>query len=218
MHDFDVISLVFAAVWVLAAVVALRARGADRSRSLALPCALLAAAHAAAAAWAPLTPFILAAWATYALALPSGRLRNAPRRVLAASAGVAALVWAVVLAANDDVATTTTFVIAALATAAIGAAATGLRWRKATVDEQRSLQWLAAAAVLAIAFGVVCASLDLMTGDPQPLAAWLSGGLLLIPIGQLCSSWSLPRARLRSHWSSRLPQQEWPSSSPWSTS
>jgi hypothetical protein len=74
VHDFAVISLVLALAWAAAAIVALRAPQARSLRGVALACAILAAAHAASAAWSPLAPLIIAAWFGYVLALPAGRL------------------------------------------------------------------------------------------------------------------------------------------------
>jgi len=182
-----VTSIVFAVGWALSALVAIRTSGPRTLRPLAATCALLAAAHAVGAAWAPLAPLVVAAWSVYLLALPAGRLASAPRRVLAAVSGAAVLGWVAVLAARGTVAATAPFVVVGLVVFATGIVAAVLRYGKATADERRSLQWLAAAAVLAAAFAVVCVALDLMTGDPQPLAVWLSAALVLIPLGQLCA-------------------------------
>jgi signal transduction histidine kinase len=187
VHDFAVISLVLALAWAVAAIVALRAPQTRSLRWVALACAALAAAHAGAAAWSPLAPLIIAAWFGYVLALPVGRLISAPRRVLVGAATAAALGWVVVLAARGGDPPIAPFVVAAVAVAVLGGVAALLRLRAATADELRSLQWVAAATVLALAFDTGCASLDLMTGDPQPLARWLAAGLLLIPLGQVCA-------------------------------
>ena len=187
MPALAVTSIVFAVGWALSALVAIRTSGPRTLRPLAATCALLAAAHAAGAAWAPLAPLVVAAWSVYLLALPAGRLDSAPRRVLAAVSGAAVLGWVAVLAARDTVAATAPVVLVVLVVGAIGVVAAVLRYGTAKADERRSLQWLAAAAVLAAAFAVVCVALDLMTGDPQPLAAWLSAALVLIPLGQLCA-------------------------------
>jgi signal transduction histidine kinase len=187
MHDFAVISLVLAFAWAVAGIVSLRARWPQPLRPLALACAVLAATHAASAAWAPLTPLIIVAWFGYVLALPAGRLVSAPRRVSVGLAGVAALGWAALLAGRDGDPATGPFVIAAVVVAVFGGIAAVMRLRAATLDERRSLQWLAAATVLALAFDTACASLDLMTGTPQPLVRWLAAGLLLIPLGQVCA-------------------------------
>jgi signal transduction histidine kinase len=185
MDPLAVVSVVFAAAWGIVAVVAIRASGSARSASLAVICTLLAGVHAAAAASAHLTPLIIAAWLLYVLGLPGGRLANLPRRVLATLGAIASIGWTVVLVADGSTADTTPFVICALAVSAVGAAATGLRFRRATNEELRTLQWMAAASVLATAFVVVCGALHLMTDAPQPLLVWLASALLVIPFGQL---------------------------------
>ncbi len=188
MHDLAVISLVLALAWAVAGIAVLRAPGAQQRRPLALTCAVLAATHAATAAWAPLTPLIIAAWFGYILALPAGRLVSAPRRVLVGLTSLAALGWVALLASRDGDPATGPFVVAAVIVAVVGGCAAVLRLRVATLDERRSLQWLAAATVLALAFDTGCATLDLMTGAPQPLVRWLAAGLLLIPVGQVCAA------------------------------
>jgi signal transduction histidine kinase len=181
-----VISIVFAAVWALAGLLALRAADRHPLAGLTLACFAIAVTHAAAAAWAPVIPLVVAAWLGYALAVPTGRLDSTPRRALAAAAGLAAVGWVVVLAVRDSDPAAGPFVVAGLGVGTTGVAAVLLRYRKANPVERSSVQWLGAAAVLAVAFGFVCASLDLMTGSPQPLVAWLAAGLLLVPLGQLC--------------------------------
>jgi signal transduction histidine kinase len=190
MTALAVISAVFALAWALPAIVAGATAGRSGAlRPLAVGCAALAGAHAAAAAWAPLAPLVIAAWAGYLLALPSGRLDSAGRRGLAGVVTAAVLGWVGVLAARNSDAATTPFVLAAVGVVVIGAVAAALRWRRATADERASLQWLAAAAVFAVAFVVACVALHLMTGDPQPLAGWLAAALLVVPLGQLCAVW-----------------------------
>jgi signal transduction histidine kinase len=185
MHPLAVVSVVLAVAWGLVSIVAIRAPGSRKSTELAAICALLAGAHVAAAGSARLAPLVLAAWLLYVLALPGGRLATMPRRVIAALGAAAAIGWTVLLVADRSVADTGAFVISALAVCAVGASATGLRFRRATGEERRALQWMAAASVLATAFVVVCGALHLMTDAPQPLAVWLASALLVIPFGQL---------------------------------
>ncbi|PZS25138.1 MAG: hypothetical protein DLM58_23010 [Pseudonocardiales bacterium] len=185
MQQLAVISVMLAAAWGLTAVVALRAGGERHATPLAAVCASLAAAHAAAAAWAALAPLVIAAWVLYVLGLPRGRLTTMSRRVIATLSGVAALGWAIALAGAGSTADTTAFVITACAACVAGATATGLRFRRASADDLRVLQWMAAASVLTTAYVVVCGSLHLMTGAPQPLTGWLAAAFVAIPVGQL---------------------------------
>jgi signal transduction histidine kinase len=185
MHPLAGVSVVLAVAWGLVSIVAFKAPGPSRSAPLAVTCALLAVAHTAAASSARLAPLVIAAWLLYVLALPSGRLFTMPRRVIAVLGAAASIGWAAVLVADGSTADTAVLVITALAVCATGATATGLRFRRATGDERRSLQWLAAASVLAAAFVVVCGALHLMTDAPQPSAVWLASALLVIPLGQL---------------------------------
>ncbi|MDQ2749300.1 MAG: histidine kinase [Actinomycetota bacterium] len=188
MQPLAVISVLLAVAWALAGIVVLRGNAERSDTPLALICALLAGAHAVAAASARLAPLVIGAWLLYVLALPGGRLATLPRRALAALGGAAAIGWAAVSVADGSTADTAAFVSAALAVCAAGAVATGLRFRRAVAEERRSLQWLAAASVLTTAFVAVCGALHLMTDAPTPLGVWLASALLVIPFGQVLAS------------------------------
>ena len=173
-------SFVLAAAWLLAGVVVAR-RHLHRTASL---CLALAAAQAVAGGWPALAPLVLAAWLAYALAVPSGRLATAPRRVLAALGTAGATGWAVGLAVGHDRPAGAAYASAAVAVVAVALASVAQRCRRAGPSDRRVIQLLAAAAVLATGFGAVCAALHVLAGAPDPLAVWLVAGLALVPVGQ----------------------------------
>src|SRR4051812_27019192 len=54
-----------------------------------------------------------------------------------------------------------------------------------SVGRQRNtyVMWLGSAAILAVAWIIVCATLNLMVDRPNPLGVWLLGALLWFPVG-----------------------------------
>jgi signal transduction histidine kinase len=180
MSSPAVISLVLGVGWAFAAVDSLRSK-----RSLALMCGLLAAAHFAAACWAPLAPLVLAAWFGYACALPDGQVWVGVRRVLIAVATTGATVWTAFVAGANGSANESAFITGALAVCATGSALVLLRCRKANDEQRRTLQWLGSGAVLVAGLSVAYVALHVMIGSPHPLTSWLASSFLLIPIGQL---------------------------------
>ncbi len=185
MTPLAAVSIALAVAWAIAAFVVLRVGQRPASRRVAAACGLLAATHAAAAAHAQLAPLVLGGWLLFGLATPAGRLGSVPRRILAAGFGAAVLAWTGALLADGTHAARPLFVVCAVVVSATGAVAAAARYPKATADGRRVLRWLAAGSVLAAAFVVVCLTLDLMIGAPQPWAAWLSAAPLFIPVGQV---------------------------------
>jgi signal transduction histidine kinase len=184
VHALAVAAIVLAAGWAVVAVAALRVA---EQRRLALSCLLLAMVQAAAAGWAPLAPLTLAAWITYALAVPDGRLQSRSRQWLAGLAGLVALVWTVLLAAMSQPASTGGFIGPAVGIAVVSVLAVALRYRQAGNDQRHLLQWLAAALVLFAGVAVVLVSLTLIVDVPRDPLPGLVGALVLIPIGQLAA-------------------------------
>jgi signal transduction histidine kinase len=185
MHTTAIASAVIAAGWLLTAFGIFAGSRDSRFTRLGVTCLLLAGVHAAAAAWKPLAPLTIAAWLGYGLVVPRGSLETPVRRVIAAVAGIAAIGWCVVLGASDDKADTAVFLGAAIVVAAGIALAVALRYRHATADERRILQWLTASGVLLAGFAIVVISLHAITGVPQIPRVWITYALVLIPLGQL---------------------------------
>jgi signal transduction histidine kinase len=185
MPALAAVSIALAVAWALTALLVLRS-GKDRAgRPLAATCAVLVAAHAAAAVDAALAPLVLGAWLHFALAVPAGRLLGAPRRVLVALSGAAAAGWAIFLLADGSDPSRPPFVIAAVGVTVAGALAAVLRYPKAAAEEQRVLRWLAAASVLAAAYVAVILTLHVMVDTPQPMDVWLAAAVAFVPLGQV---------------------------------
>jgi signal transduction histidine kinase len=179
-----VVSVVLAAAWlVVALVTALRPR--HERRSSVLYCAGLACAHCMAI-WTPLAPFVPAAWLGYALSLPDGRLRTLWRRLLAGAAVVGSAALGTVLAATGNRQGGPLFLGLTLGVAVVGTCGVAVRYRSAA--GRHRMQWIGAAGVLIAGYGMVCLALHAMTGDPQPLAAWLAVSLVLVPLAHLMSA------------------------------
>jgi signal transduction histidine kinase len=178
-------SIALAVAWALTAILVLRSAKDGAGRPLAATCAVLVAAHAAAAVDAALAPLVLGAWLYFALAVPAGRLTGTPRRVLVAISGAATAGWAIFLLADGSDPSRPAFVIAAVGVTAAGALAAVLRYPKATADAQRVLRWLAAASVLAAAYVAVILSLHVMVDTPQPMDVWLAAAVAFVPLGQV---------------------------------
>jgi len=179
-----VISFVLAAAWLLAGAVSARGR-LPRTATL---CLVVAAAQVVAGIWPALAPLVLAAWLAYALAVPDGRLGTAQRRTLAAAVTAGAASWAIALAVGHDRPAGAAYAWAAVAVVVMAVAGCALRCRRAGPSDRRVIQLLAAAAVLAAAFGVVSAALHVLAGAPDSLAVWLVAALVLVPAGQVLAT------------------------------
>jgi hypothetical protein len=112
-------------------------------------------------------------------------LLTGARRAAASVAVLASVVWAALLEASANKASTTEFVVAALGVSACGALASITRYPKATAEQKRVLRWLAAGLVLSTGCVAVCLALHLMTDAPSPLGVWLAAGLLSVPVAQV---------------------------------
>jgi signal transduction histidine kinase len=184
VDSLQVVSLVLAGAWALAAVVT-AASNDDHRRPAALACAAPAAAQAAAL-WDPLAPFVLATWFGYALALPDGRLRTTARRLLAGGGVLIAAASSVSFAAAGHNPSRPLFFALAAAVAVLGVGAVALRYRSAKHGRAR-MQWIAAAGVLVIGYALVCVVLHWMTDNPHPLGVWLAGSLVAVPLAHVLS-------------------------------
>jgi len=179
-----VISFALAAAWLLAGAVSARGR-LPRTATL---CLVVAAAQVVAGVWPALAPLVLAAWLAFALAVPDGRLGTAQRRAVVTAGTAGAASWAIALAVGHDRPAGAAYAWSAVAVVVIALAGAALRCRRAGPSDRRVIQLLAAAAVLAAAFGVVCAALHVLAGAPDPLAVWLAASLVLVPVGQVLAA------------------------------
>lgn len=178
MTGVAVVSLVLAAGWSIAAAVAL-ARRLPRAAVLAGVVAVTHVAAAASPAWAPL---VLGAWLVFALALPDARFGSTSRSVVAALGVLASLGWLADLVTHGADPSVPVFVIVALVSSVIGAAASCLRYPKSSEDQKRTLRWLASGSVLSATFIAVCLALNVMTDRPSALLVWVAGALLFVPV------------------------------------
>jgi signal transduction histidine kinase len=181
MDSLQIVSIVLAGAWSVAAVVA-ATTGRRNGRWLAISCAALAVAQLLAV-WAPLAPFVLAAWLGYALGLPDGRLLTAGRRAIVGLATVMAAVTSIAFIATGEDPSRPLFFGLAAGAAVIGVSAAAMRYRRAGRGRV-NMQWVAAGSVLAVGYLIVCAVLNLMTDSPHPLGTWLAAGLVTVPIAQ----------------------------------
>jgi signal transduction histidine kinase len=182
MDSLQVVSIVLAGAWLVAALVSV-ATVADNRRGVLLACAAPAAAQLLALS-RPLAPLVLAAWLGYALALPDGRLGSTARRVGAGAAAVLAAATAAVLVATGSDPSRPVFFGFAAGIGAIAVFAVALRYRRA-VSGRATMQWIAAAGVLTVGYLIVCTVLNLMTDAPHPLNVWLAASLVTIPVAQV---------------------------------
>jgi signal transduction histidine kinase len=186
--ELSVIAIALAAAWAIAALVALRTA---EQRPLASYCALLAVVHAGAATWAPLTPLALFGWLGYALASPNGELTSRPRQALFGGGALVAVAWTGALITSSGAhrhPSTVSEVSVGGVVAALGIGAAALRCRRASAEARRSLQWLAAAAILAAGADAVIVTLWLIVEQPHDPLPWLVAMLGLVPIGQVVAS------------------------------
>ena len=185
MSGLQIVSLVLAGAWLLAAATVYRRADATVSRVLAGLCVAVAGTQVAAALSDAATPLVFGAWAAFVLSVPDGRFAGRGRQSLAVLAAIGAVAWTLVLAGNGDALARTAFLAATAGVSAVGAGSSLLRYPQASAEHKRLLRWMAAASVVTATFVGTCSGLDLMTGSPQPLGAWLAAGFVLIPIGQL---------------------------------
>jgi signal transduction histidine kinase len=182
-HGLGVAALVVGAAWVVAAVAA-RRHGAP---ALAGWAAALGVGHAVATGWPPLVPLLLACWTCLGLALPTGTLCTARRRVAAALVGAAGVAWTAVLAAGAAAPSPVALVLAALPAAAATALASARRCRTAGAAQRRVVQWVSAGAVLATAAVAVLGALHLLLGSPADVVAWSTAATALVPLALACA-------------------------------
>jgi signal transduction histidine kinase len=185
MGTLRAISLLIAAAWTIAAMATLRAG----SRRTAGMCALIATAHLLAAGSAALAPVAAAGWLWYGLGLPAGRLGSVARTGVAAAGSAALLGWAGLLLARGQDPAWPALVVAVLVVAAVGGVGAAQRCPRASTAERRTLQWLAAAAVLAVAFDAVCVALNVLIGAPGSLREPVLAALILFPAAQAVVTW-----------------------------
>ena len=175
-----IVSMLLAAAWLGVAVGSWRVR-----RAGLLGCAVaLVAGHLAAAADAALAPVALAGWLGYALAVPGGRWSGRARTVVGLAGGAALLGWAARLLATGGSPSWSALVPAVLGILGVGAVSAGLRCRRASVADRRTLQWLVAAVVVAGAVQAAVLALHVLIGAPGSLHEPLLAGLLLVPVAQ----------------------------------
>ena len=177
--------LVLAAAWMVACLTAVRYRWFR----LGAVCCVLAAVHVAARLWPPAIPLVAAAWLGYGLFIPSGRRWSVARTVIAGVATAALAGWVVVLAPDGRAPASGALVGTALAVAAVAGIAVAVRCRRARTDERSAIQWLAAAAVLAVAADLVLLALHVLVSIPDSLGDWLIASLVLIPLAQALAAW-----------------------------
>ena len=175
------LSLGLAVLWLATAAAHWRARSAHRA-GWALP---VAAAHVLGSVLPGASPLVLASWLGYGLAYPAGRLTGTARRALLAAGGAALAAWTFFLVVRDDAPPPGEFAAGALAVTAVATVAIAQRCRRATAMDRAAVQWLAAAAVLALAADAVLLALHVMAGMPAELRFWLAVPLVLIPLSQL---------------------------------
>ena len=185
MQALQIASLVVAVAWLVAALGA--GRG-GRGRRLVAVCLALSLAHAAAVAWLPLAPLVVALWFVYALGLPDARWESAPRRVAAVAGLSAGAAWTIVLAASGHRLSTMPIALAACAAALVGGASATYRMRRGTSAQRAPLQWLAAGSVIAASAMVVVLAVHAMAGRPVYPASWLVIALVAIPLAQVCAA------------------------------
>ena len=191
MESLRVISSLLAVAWLLAGAATWRG-GQGRTAGM---CMVLVVGHAAAAATAALAPLAVAGWLCYGLSVPTGRLGSATRVAVATIGSLGLVAWSAVLLHAGDDPGWPALIVAMLAVALTGAVAAAVRCGTAPVAERRTLQWLAAAVVLAAAFDIVCLALHVLVGAPATLEVPLLGSLVLVPAAQLLVAWA-PAARL----------------------
>jgi signal transduction histidine kinase len=149
-----------------------------------------AATHVVAAAWRPATPVVLCAWLICGLAVPTGQLRTAARRVTAGVSVISSAAATVALAADRSVMRPAGwFVAAALAVAGLALAAAAIASRHATTADRRMLRWLAATVVVTLALDTVLVALHFLVDTPDDVGPWLVVVLVLVPLGQAIAAW-----------------------------
>jgi signal transduction histidine kinase len=180
MSGERIVSVLLAAAWLLVAVATWRLR-----RAGLLGCAVaLVAGQVAAAADAALAPVALAGWLGYALAVPGGRWGDRTRTAIGLIGGAALLGWAARLVSAGGAPSWSVLVPVVLGILGVGMVSAGLRCRRASLADRRTLQWLAAAVVVAGACQTAVLALHVLIGAPASLHEALLGALLLVPAAQ----------------------------------
>ncbi|HEX3815462.1 MAG TPA: histidine kinase [Mycobacteriales bacterium] len=153
--------------------------------ALAATAGVLAVGCVAAVVWTAWAPAVVAAWLVGALALPDGIPDGRSRRGVAIAAGVVGLGWTVWLLAAGDGPGRGALGSAMAVCSVVALVSIGLRCRRASVRQRRSLQWIAAAGVTVVAADVVLLALHALIGIPAHPTVWLVGVLGLLPAGVL---------------------------------
>ncbi|GAA1309789.1 hypothetical protein Psi02_41110 [Planotetraspora silvatica] len=182
-----VASVVVAAAWL---IVAAGAVAADR-RALARAALLVAIAQGVATVWPACTPLAVAAWFACGLGLPDGVLGSWTRRAFAAGVFAAATAWSVVMVTGATTPPAGGVVVVAAAASALALIAVLLRCPRAPAGRRRTLQWVAAAAVVTVAADSVLVATYLLLGTPDDLLTWALATMALMPVGVLLGQVSL---------------------------
>jgi signal transduction histidine kinase len=185
MDALGIVSLVLALTWAGAAACVAAARD-YRSWAGVGACAAPAVAQVGAL-WAPLAPFVLAAWLGYAAGLPDGRLLTKPRRAGVLAAVLIAAAVSVALAVSGDEPSRPVFFGVAAGAAVVAIWAVAVRYRR-TPRRRSTMQWIAAAGVLVAGYLAVVSVLHLMTGAPRPLGVWLAAALVAVPVAHVLAT------------------------------
>jgi signal transduction histidine kinase len=184
LDGVTVTTVVIAAGWVVAALTTFR----FRQRRTAALCGLLAVLHLAVAVWPDLAPLAVAGWLAYGLAVPRGRL-TATRTALVVAGTLALSGWTLMLAMSGQEVRPGTLAAAAVVAATVACAGAALRCAGAEPADRIAIQWLAGAAVLALAGGVVLLALHILLGSPASPGQWVVASLVLVPLAQALAAW-----------------------------
>jgi len=117
----------------------------------------------------------------FAVSLPDAIMATALRRVIAGVAVLGTGAWTIGLAAGHHRPSAAADVLIAVGASAAVALASIVCYPGGNAEQKRVLRWLGAGAVLSASFGGLCLGLHVMTDHPQPVPAWVFGGLLFVP-------------------------------------
>ncbi|GAA4578106.1 hypothetical protein GCM10023194_00090 [Planotetraspora phitsanulokensis] len=174
-----VASAVLVAAWL---VVAAGALAAER-RALVRAALLVAVAQGVATVWPACTPLAVAAWFACGLGLPDGELGSWTRRGFAAAAFAAAVVWSVLMAIAGTTPNVGVVAGVVAAASAVALAAVLLRCPRAPAGRRRTLQWVAAAAVVTVATDAVLVATHLLLGAPDDVITSVLASMVVLPLG-----------------------------------
>jgi signal transduction histidine kinase len=177
--------VVIAAGWVLAALTAHR----HGRRRTAAWCAALAVTHLATAVTFAAAPLAVAAWLAFGLSMPTGRFTSRPRIAVVALGAVPLAGWTALLVTQGREPDAGLLGAVATGVALVTAAAAALRCPGASKRQRGTIQWLAGAAVLAVACEVVLLALHVLLHTPEAVGDWMVAALLLLPLAQALATW-----------------------------